>query len=208
MGRQRVHAHVRRLSAARRAARRPFRSPAPVRRRHPAVHGGVAGLRAFDGEGHARRGARGSGIRRRDRVGGVAVADRVAVRRADRPRKGNGRVRVCRGRRRHARSAARRACSRTCSIGTGSSSSTSRSASRSARLLPGCFRQVTDGAVRRATRRRRRGDRDRRPDSCRVRDRQRQSGRVAVGSDARAAGRLGRAPGRVPEWSSRACAPR
>ena len=59
-------------------------------------------------EGDARRGARGTGIRWRDRLRGLAVADRVAVRRAVRPGEGDGRVRVRRGRRRHARRAARR----------------------------------------------------------------------------------------------------
>ena len=76
VGRERVPAHVRRVPAARRAARRPLRAPAAVPdrdqrssrwRRSPA---GSRPRRAF-----LDRRARRAGRRRRDRLGGLALAD-------------------------------------------------------------------------------------------------------------------------------------
>ena len=58
VGRQRVPAHLRRLHAARRTARRPLRPPAAVRRRDRALHRRVARLRARRVAGTARRRAR------------------------------------------------------------------------------------------------------------------------------------------------------
>ena len=83
LGRERLPAHVRRLPAARRPARRPLRPPAAVPVGDRALHRsrrsrcGLATL-----AGAARRGARGAGARRRGRLRGRAVADHDAVHRA------------------------------------------------------------------------------------------------------------------------------
>ena len=71
---------------------------------------GVAGLRPRDLAGHAGRGARGAGPRRRGGVGGRAVADHDAVHRAGRARQGDGRLRLRRGRRRQRSACCSAAC--------------------------------------------------------------------------------------------------
>ncbi len=110
-----------------------------------ALHGRLARLRARELAGCARRRAGGAGSRRRDRLGGRALADRDALHRAGRAREGDGRLRVRRGGRRLDRRVCSAGSSRTRSPGTGSSSSTSRSASRSSRSRSWCSRRERRG---------------------------------------------------------------
>src|SRR6202035_5781282 len=79
LGRERLPAHVRRLPAARWTARRPTGSPAPVPGRDPSVHAGVPGMRLRHHSGHADRRPGDPGLRRGRRIGGVTLADGVAV---------------------------------------------------------------------------------------------------------------------------------
>ena len=139
MGRECVSAHLRRVPAARRTARRPLRAPAPLHRRDRALHGRFARVRARRLAGCVDRRTGRAGSRRRGRLGCRSLADRDALHRARRAREGDGRLRVRRGRRRLDRRACSAGSSRTRSPGTGSSSSTSRSASRSSRSRSWCF---------------------------------------------------------------------
>ena len=141
---------------------------------------------------HARGRPRRAGLRRRGRLGRLAVADDGAVHRAGRPRQGDGRVRLRRRRRRQPRRAARRGAHRRARAGTGSSSSTCPSAPPCAWWRCGCSpptgrergaaRLDVAGAVTVTTR----------ADVRRLRDRQRQPGRLDLGPDARPARRRGR----------------
>ena len=109
LGRQRLHAHLRRLPAARRAARRPLRAAAPVHDRHRPVQPRLARLRP--GERAAAAGHRpgGPGHRRRDRRGGRAGVADEPLHRAGRARQGDGRLRLrLRQRRQHRRAPRRR----------------------------------------------------------------------------------------------------
>ena len=108
LGRQRVPAHVRRVPAPGRPARRPLRPPEDVPDRPRALHRGVACLRARDVRGGPRDRSGRAGDRRRRRVGCIAVADHDPLHRARRSREGDGRLRLRRGRRRDDRRAPRR----------------------------------------------------------------------------------------------------
>ena len=136
VGRERLPAHLRRLPAARRPARRPLRPPPALPRRHRALHARLARLRPRDSQAHARRSAGRPGPRRRRRLGGRALADHDPVHRAGRAREGDGRLRLRRRRRRQPSASCSAASSPTRSTGTGSSSSTSRSASLVCVALP------------------------------------------------------------------------
>ena len=108
VGRERVRPHVRRVPAPRRASRRPLRAPEAVPDRDQRLHAGLARVRARDLAGVPDRRARRAGRRRRDRLGGLALADGQPVHRAWRAREGDGHLRVRRGRRRQPRRRARR----------------------------------------------------------------------------------------------------
>ena len=73
LGRQRLHARVRRLPAARRPRRRPARPARGVRGRARAVRARLARRRPRAERGGARRRARRAGARRRDRRAGDAL---------------------------------------------------------------------------------------------------------------------------------------
>ena len=194
LGRERLPAHVRRLPAARRPAGRPLRAPAAVPDRHRALHGRLARLRPRRLAGAPRRRARRAGARRRDRLGGRALADDDAVHRAGRAREGDGRLRL-------------RRCSGGGTIGVllggvltdaldwhwiflvNLPIGVARLRRSRCALLPG--RARPRGA--RPARRRGRRDRDRLADARRVRDRQRQPERLDVGQTLGLLGRRGRA---------------
>ena len=108
VGGERVPAHVRRLSAARRPARRPVRPAPPLPDRNLRVHGRVPRLRALDLAGNARRLARSAGARRCGRIRRLAVAHDQPLHRAGRAREGDGSLRVRRLGRRKPRRLARR----------------------------------------------------------------------------------------------------
>ena len=108
LGRQRVPAHLRRLPAARRPARRPLRPPAPLPGRDRALHRRLARVRPREDAGVPDRRAGGAGARRRDRLGGRALADDDALHGAGRAGEGDGHLRLRRLRRRQPRRAARR----------------------------------------------------------------------------------------------------
>ena len=109
LGRERLPAHLRRLPAARRPARRPLRPPpaVPDRASRSSRCASLAcGLATIAGA--AGRGAGGAGPRRRGRLGGRALADHDPLHRAGRAGEGDGRLRLRHGRRRQHRRAARR----------------------------------------------------------------------------------------------------
>ena len=108
LGGQRLPPHLRRLPAARRTAGRPVRAPPVVPVRARAVHRHVARVRAGRLAGVPGRSAGAPGLRRRDRVGGRAVADHDHLHRPRRAREGDGDLRFRALRWRHRRSAARR----------------------------------------------------------------------------------------------------
>ncbi len=108
LGGQRLHAHVRRLPAAGRAAGRPAGPPPDVSCRPGRLHRGVAGLRPGPEPGAADRRARGPGPGRRGGLCGIAVPHHEPVHRDRRTGARHGRVRFClRGRRQHRRVAGR-----------------------------------------------------------------------------------------------------
>ena len=100
VGRQRLPAHVRRLSPARREARRSLRAPPSLPRRHLALHPGLARLRARDLPGAPGHRTGGAGSRRRGRVRGRPLADDDALHGACGPGEGDGDLRLRRLRRR------------------------------------------------------------------------------------------------------------
>ncbi len=109
LGRQRLHAHLRRLPPARRPARRPLRAAAPVHDRHRPVQPGLARLRPVERAAAAGHRPGGAGHRRRDRRGGGAGAADEPLHRAGRARQGDGRLRLrLRQRRQHRRAPRRR----------------------------------------------------------------------------------------------------
>ena len=144
----------------------------------------VCGLSTTKGMLIAR--ARGAGNRRRRRLGGRAVADHGPVRRAGRPREGDGRLRVRDGRRRQHRRAARRRSHRRAQLAL---DLPRQRADRRRRLLPlAAPRPVGSRAGReRAARRRRRRHRHGVADARGLRDRQREPDRLDVGTDDRTA---------------------
>ena len=197
MGRECVSAHLRRVPAARRTARRPLRAPAPLHRRDRALHGRFFRVRARRLAGCVDRRTGRAGSRRRGRLGCRSLADRDALHRARRAREGDGRLRVRRGRRRLDRRAARR------------------DHHGRARLELDLPRQRPDrhrgrrvlahGASRRerrglagATRRRRCDHGDGVADGRGLRDRQRERGRLGDDADARVARCRRCAAGAVP----------
>ena len=198
MGRERVSAHLRRVPAARRTARRPLRAPAPLHRRDRALHGGVARVRARRLAGVLDRRTGRAGSRRRGRLGCRSLADRDALHRARRAREGDGRLRVRRGRRRLDRRASRRDHHGRARLEL--DLPRQRPDRHRGRRRSRCV--VLPGGARRglasAARRRRRGDGDGVADGRGLRDRQRERGRLGDGADARVARGRGRAPGRVP----------
>ena len=108
LGDQRLHAHLRRLPAAGRPARRPVRPPQAVPGRHHAVHARLAGLRPGAIPGAAGGRPRSAGPGRRSGVRGGAVADHESLSRTRGAGQGHGRVRFrVRGRRQHRRAAGR-----------------------------------------------------------------------------------------------------
>ncbi len=197
MGRQRIPAHVRRLPAARRAPRRPVRPTPPVPGGRLAVHDRLDRVRPVDGQGAPDRRARRPGSRRRGRLGRRALADHGALRRAGRARQGDGRVRLRDGRRRQPRGAARRHPHRRAQLALdlpGQRADRRRRLRARGAPRPGVAREP---ALRRA-RRRRCGDRHGGADACRVRDRQRQPGRLGLAADARVARARRRPAGGLP----------
>ena len=108
VGRQRLPAHLRRLPAARWAARGSLRAPASIPDRDRAVHRRLDRVRSRRLAGVPDRRACGPGARWRDRLRGLALADDEPVHRAGRAREGDGRLRLrCCGRRQHRRAARR-----------------------------------------------------------------------------------------------------
>ena len=162
-----------------------------------ALHRRLAGVRHGRVAGDARRRARRAGPRRRDRRGRGAVADHDALHRAGRAREGDGRDRLRRRGRRQRRRHARRRAHRRARVALDLPRQRARRDRRRRRelaVLPG---GRVAGASQPA-RRRRRGDDHRGARARRLRDRERQRGRLDVGADARPAGRVGRARHRLP----------
>ena len=188
VGRERLPAHLRRLPAARRAARRPVRPPAAVPRGIALFTLASLACGLADSKGLLIARAGGAGARRRDRLGGRALADHDPVHRAGRAREGDGRLRL----RRLAGGGSDRRAAR-------------RRPHRRARLALDLPRQPPDrrrglrprrcGSLPAArghgrhgpARRRGRGHGHRCADARRLRDRERQPGRLDVGADARPA---------------------
>ncbi len=119
VGRQLLHALLRRLPAARRSHGRPPRSTAHVRRRPHPLRAGLAGRRPRHLAGHADRRSRGPGPRRRAALPGRAVARHRDVRRGRRAQQGAGRLGRGRRLRRRRRRAARRHPDRVRRLGVG-----------------------------------------------------------------------------------------
>ncbi len=108
VGRQRLHAHVRRLPAARRPARRPARAQAHVHARPGPLLARLARRRPRPVGGVADRRARRPGPRRGDRLAGGAVDHHHDLRRRRRAQPRARHLGCGRGRRRRGRGAARR----------------------------------------------------------------------------------------------------
>ena len=197
MGRERLPAHVRRLPAPRRAARRPLRPPAAVPDRDHALHRRLRRLRARDLAGVPDRGARRPGPRRCDRLGRLAVADDGPLHRAGGAGEGDGHLRLRRRGRRQRRRAPRRRPHRPARLALDLPRQRPDRDRRLPRLAAAAPRRQGRGGGPEA-RRRRRGDRDRGADARRLRDRERQRSGVDVDADDRAARRGGRALGRLP----------
>ena len=151
-----------------------------------ALHGRLARMRALHDAGPARHRARDPGLRRRDRRGSRPLADHDALHRAGRPREGDGRLRLRRGRRRHRRRAPRRDPHGPPDL-----------ALDLPRQHPGRHRglrplrrpppRLPRPGERGAARRRRRDHGHGRAHACRLRDREREQQRLDVRRDARAA---------------------
>ena len=138
VGRQRLHARLRRLPAARRAHGRPPRPPPHVHRRPRPLRARLAGRRPGQDRGPADRRPRRPGPRRRAALAGRAVAGHHDVRRGRRAQPRAGRL-GRRGRlRRRGRRAARRHAHRVRWAGSGCCSSTCRSASPRPRWRRAC----------------------------------------------------------------------
>ena len=197
MGRQRLPAHLRRLPAAGRAAGRPLRPATHVPDRDRPLHGRVAGVRARRHPGPAGRSARRPGLRRRAGVGRRPVADHDPVHRARRAREGDGDLRVRAFGRRHRRGAAGRGAHRPALVAL----DLPREHPGRGRRLPALAAAAAHRAGRgrgRPPGRLGRRHRDGRPDAGRLRDRQRQRGRLGLGAHPRPAGRRRRHADRVP----------
>ena len=198
LGRERVPAHLRRLPASRRPARRPLRPPAPLPRRHRALHRRLARVRPRAVAGVPDRRPGGAGARRRGRLGGRALADDDALHRAGRAGEGDGRLRLRRRRRRQPRRAARRGPHRRAQLaldlprqrpGRRASCSCSRSGSCRPAAGQGAARRLdVAGAVTVTASLHAR----------RLRDRERQRGGLDLAADAGRARRGGRAARRLP----------
>jgi hypothetical protein len=119
VGRQRLHALLRRLPAARRPHGRPDRPPPPVRRRARRLRSRLARRRARHFIRHADRRARGAGYRRRDALPGGAVAGHRDLRRGRGAQQGARRLGRGRRLRRSGRRAARRRADRVRRLGVG-----------------------------------------------------------------------------------------
>ena len=94
LGGERLSAHLRRLPAAGRPARRPVRPAAAVPHRSRALHGDVARLRAGGLPGVPGHRASPAGLRRRDRVGGRAVPGHDPLHGPRRTGEGDGDLRL------------------------------------------------------------------------------------------------------------------
>ena len=180
LGGQRLPAHLRRLPAARRPARRPVRPPAAVPDRHRRCSplASVACGLAASAE-RAGRCARRAGPRRRGGLGRRAVPGDEPVHRARRARQGDGRHRLRRRRRRQHRRPARRGAHQLAGLAL---DLPGQRADRRRRDPALAARPAGGARPRRglAARRRRRGDRDHRADARGLRDRQRQRGRLDI----------------------------
>ena len=186
LGRERLHAHLRRLPPARRPARRPLRPPPAVSERHRRVHRGEPGVRRLDVAGDADRCARRAGTRRRGRVRGRLLADRRAVHGAVGAREGDGRVRLRDGRRRKHRRADGRRAHRPGGLALDLPGQPADRRRRDPQR-PQAPARGADGRRAAAARRRRRGGDHRRDGARCLRDRERQHRRLDVGADARPA---------------------
>ena len=195
VGRQRLHADVRRLPAARRPHGRPARPAAAVPRRSRAVLARVAGRRPLPDRGPADRLARGPGPRRRAAVARRALARHSDVQRGRRAQQGVRRL-GRRGRlRRRRRRAARRHADRVGRLGVGAvGEPADRPRRGGARAAPAAREPQRRRA---ALRRRGRRVRDRRPVAAGLRARRRHRCRLGLRADDRAAGSVRCADRRV-----------
>ena len=147
VGRQHLHALLRRLPAARRPPGRPARSAAPVRRRPRPVRARVAGRWSRHLARHADRGSRGPGPRRGAALPGGALARHRDLRRGRRAQQGARRLGRGRRLRRRGRRAARRRADRVRGLGVGAvRQRADRPARRGRRARACCPRAATPGA--------------------------------------------------------------
>ncbi len=203
LGRQRLPAHLRRLPAARRPARRSVRSPPCLHHRHRPLHRRLARLRHLERAAAAGRGARDPGHRRRDRRRGRAGAADDALHRSRRARQGDGRVRLRLRRRRLDRRPARRRPHRRLRLALGlpRQPADRRRRGRAQRRLAA---RRGDAPRAGAPRRRRRRHRDRGADARRLRDRRRQRSRLGIAANARRSAPARRCCSRCSSSSRRA----
>ena len=182
VGHQRLHAHVRRLPAARRADGGPARPSPDVHRRPDRVRRRFTRGRARAERCMADRRPCRPGPRRRAALPGRAVARDHAVRRRRRAQQGDGRVGRGRRLRRRRRRPARRHAHRVGRLGVGAVRQRADRHRRRA-ALPAAAARVARRR-RPPLRRRRRGHGDARPVAARLLARQRQRGRLGLGRDA------------------------
>ena len=170
LGRQRLRAHLRRLPAARRAARRPARPPPRLHGRPDPLRARLARRRASPTtEGAADRRPRRPGPRRRDPLARRALDRHHHLPRRRRAQQGARRLGRGRRLRRRRRRPARRHPHRRPRLGVGPLGQRARSAIAAAALAPRLIAESRSESETRALRRRRRGHRHRRPVAARLR---------------------------------------
>ncbi len=211
MGRERVPAHVRRLPAPRRPARRPLRAPPPLPRRDRPLHACVARVRHGAVTGVPDRGARRAGAGRGGRLRGRPLADDDPVHRARGTGEGDGDLRLRRLRRRQPRRTARGNHHRRARLALDLPRQRPRRSPRGRADRPARARRPRRGRGATA-RRRRRGHGHRVAHARRLRDRERQPGGLDVGANSGSPRRIGRAARGFPrhrvEGRRAACAAR
>ena len=177
--RERLHARVRRLPAARRPRRRPARAQAPVPDRPRDLHRSVAARRPRRQRGHADRRPRAAGPRRRADLAGRAVDHRHDVRRGRRAREGARRLGRDRDRRLRRRPGPRRRADAVLLLAVDLLRQRP-GRHRRVRPLAAADPRVAGRARAPELRHRRRGHGHRRPDGARLRDRRRRSRRAGA----------------------------
>ncbi len=205
LDRQRIHPHLRRLPAARRAHGRPARPPARLHGGPDRDRGRLALRRLRLQRGPDDRRPRGPGPRRRDHRAVRALDRRDPLHRRLRAQQGAGRLGCGRGLGRRRRRPARRRAHRRPRLGVGPVGQRARRTDRPGADAPTARREPQRGPDP-ELRRRGRGQRHRGAVGPGLRDRRRRRGRLGFDADDRTACRLG---GAVRDLrGDRDCAPR